>query len=176
MAVRGEWVERHVAQHAKTGQCLFQRGDGATDEVFGVDRLVPLRVLQRRIDRRKHGDGRNAERRGLARGIDERRDRQAERVGHRRHRRPPVPVMHEYRPDQVAGGQHALGDQFARPRIAAVAAQTARRVRRERRQERLIEMTTGIHVQRDGLRLSGYLLHIRPYRDVLNGLAVPSLR
>jgi hypothetical protein len=47
---------------------------------------------------------------------------------------------------------------------------------RELPEARLIEMTTGIHVQRHGLRLSVYLLHICPYHDVLNDLAVPRLQ
>jgi hypothetical protein len=44
-------------------------------------------------------------------------------------------IMDKDRPDQIACGQYAFGDELARPRIAAVAPQTRLRVRGERRQE-----------------------------------------
>ncbi len=48
MAVRGERVERHVAQHAEIGQRLLQRRDRPADEVVGVERLAAFRILKRR--------------------------------------------------------------------------------------------------------------------------------
>ncbi len=137
MAMRGERVERHVAQHAEIGQSLFQRADGAADQVVRVERLLALGVLQRRIDRRKHRDGRNAELGGLARGVDQCRDRQPPGAGHRVDRGAAVFVMHEDRPDQIAGGKKVLGDQLARPRIAAVAPEPRGRIGRQRREEGL---------------------------------------
>ena len=136
MTVRGERVERHVAKDAELGQCLFQRRDGAADEIAGIDRVAAFRILEGGRHRREDGDRRNAELGRLSGSIDERRDRQAEDVGHRRDRRPVALVMDKDRPDQVAGGQHRLGDQLARPGIAAVAPQTRLRIRGERRQER----------------------------------------
>ena len=47
MAVRGERVERHVAQHAEIGQRFFQRGDRAADEIAGVERLAAFCILER---------------------------------------------------------------------------------------------------------------------------------
>ena len=43
MAVRGERVERHIAQHAELGQRLLQRRDRAADEIAGVDRVAAFR-------------------------------------------------------------------------------------------------------------------------------------
>ena len=135
MPVRGERVERHVAQHADLGHRLLQRRDGAADQIVGVDRLAAVGVLERRVDRREHRDRRDAERGGLAGGVDQRRDRDggtrpaSASTGAR-----PCFVMDEDRPDQVAGGQHALGDELARPGVAAVAPQARGRVGRQRRQ------------------------------------------
>src|SRR5207237_636839 len=67
--------------------------------------------------------------------VDERRDRQAEDVRHRRDRRPVALVMDKDRPDQVSSGQHRLRDQLARPGLAAVPPQTRRRIGGQRRQE-----------------------------------------
>jgi len=46
MAVRGERVERHVAQNAEPRQRLFHGADGAADEIVRVQGLAPLGVLQ----------------------------------------------------------------------------------------------------------------------------------
>ena len=135
MAVRGERVERHVAQDADFGHRLLQRGDGAADEIAGVERLAAFGVLQRRRHRRKHRDRRDAECRGLARGVDQGRDRQPKRARHRRDRLLAPLVMHKDRPDQIARGQHVLGDEPARPRVAPVAAQPEARIGGERRQK-----------------------------------------
>ena len=136
MAVRGERVERHVAQHAEAGQRLLQRRDRPTDEVVGVERLAAFRILKRGRHHRENRDRRDAELGRLAGGIDQRRDRQAEDAGHRGDRRLMALVMDKNRPDQIAGGQHILGDQLARPGVAAVAPQPQARVGGERRQER----------------------------------------
>ena len=135
MAVRGERVERHVAQHAELRHGFLQRRHGAADEIAGVQRLVAFGILQMRRHRRENRDGRNAELGGLSGGIDECRDRQSEDTRHRRNRLLMAFIMDKDRPDQVARGQHAFGDKLARPRIAAVAAQTRLRVGGERRQK-----------------------------------------
>ena len=135
MAVRCKRVERHVAQHAEVRQRLFQRRDRAADEIAGVQGFAALVVLQRRRHRREDRDGRDAERRRLAGGIDQRRDRQPEDTGHRGNRRLPSLVMDKDRPDQVASGQHMLGDELARPGVAPVASEPQARIRGERRQK-----------------------------------------
>jgi hypothetical protein len=45
-------------------------------------------------------------------------------------------IVDKHRPNQVAGGQHAFGDELARPRIAAVAPQARLWIGGERRQKR----------------------------------------
>ena len=135
MAVRGERVERHVAQHADLGHRVLQRGDRAADEIVGVHRLAALFVLQRRRHRREHRDRRDAERGRLASGVDQGRDRQAKNAGHRGDRLLAAVVVDKDRPDQIARGQHVLGDELARPRVAPVAAQPEARIGGERRQK-----------------------------------------
>ena len=146
MAVRRERVERHVAQHAELGQGLFQRGDRAADEIAGIDRVAAFRILEGVRHRRKDSDRRDTELGGLAGGIDQCRDRQAEDIRHRRDRRLAALVMDKDRPDQVARRQHCLGDQLARPCIAPVAAQPGLRIGGEGRQERC----HGIHPEGKG--------------------------
>ncbi len=60
MAVRGERVERHVAQHAEFGQSLFQSCDRAADKIARVERVAAFRIFQRRRHRRKDSHHRNA--------------------------------------------------------------------------------------------------------------------
>ena len=102
MAVRGERVERHVAQHAEIGQRFLQRGHRAADQIAGVERLAAFFILERGGHRREHRDRRNAERGGLAGGVDQCRDRQAKDAGHRGDRLLTALVMDEDRPDQIA--------------------------------------------------------------------------
>ena len=136
MPVRGERVERHIAQHAEFRQGLFHSRDRAANEIAWVHRVAAFRIFEGVRHRREYGDRRYAELGRLSGSVDQRRDRQAEDVRHRRDRRPVALVMDKDRPDQVARGQHGLGDELARPGIAAVAPQTRLRIRGERRQER----------------------------------------
>ena len=45
MPVRGERVERHIAQHAQLGQRLLQGRNRAADQIAGVERVAALRIL-----------------------------------------------------------------------------------------------------------------------------------
>ena len=133
--VGGERVERHVTQHAEIRHGLLQRRYGPADEISGIQRLAAFSVLQMGRHRREYGDGRNAQLGSLAGGIDECCNRQPKDVRHRRDRLLTTFIVDKDGPDQVARGQYAFGDEFARPRIAAVAPQTRLRVGGERRQE-----------------------------------------
>jgi len=82
MAMRGERVERDIAQHAEIGHRLFQRTHGAADEVVGIYRLGPICILAAGVHNREDSDRRDAERCGLAGGVDQRRDRQPLGPGH----------------------------------------------------------------------------------------------
>ena len=135
MAMRGERVERHVAQHAKSGQGLFQSRDRTADQIAGVERLAAFFILERGGHRREHRNRRNAESSGFSGGVDKGRDRQAKDTGHRRDRRLMAFVMDKDRPNQIARCQYTLGDELARPSIAAVAPQPEARVGGERRQK-----------------------------------------
>ena len=74
MPVRGERVERHVAEDAELGQRLFQRRDGVADEIAGIDGIAAFGILEGVGHGRKDRDRRDAELRRLAGRVDQRRD------------------------------------------------------------------------------------------------------
>src|SRR6202022_1246649 len=102
----------------------------------GVERVAALRVLQPRRHRRKNGHDRNTQPSGLAGGVDECRNWQPEHFRHRGDRFLMPLVVDKDRPDQIARGKDGLGDELARPRIAAVAPQARLWIGGERREER----------------------------------------
>ena len=138
MAVRGERVERHVAQHAEIGERLFQRADGAAHEVVGVDRLAALPGPS--APGRPPGTPRSSgcrarrprRRRRPAPAIDRRKASGIDGTGAR-----PSSSCTNTGQIRSAAVEHAFGDELARPRIATVAAQPGRRIGRQRRQKGL---------------------------------------
>ena len=103
----------------------------------GLTASLPLGVLQRRVDRREHRDRRDAERGRLAGGVDQRRDRQPERAGHRG------------RPARAPSSSCTKTGQIRSPAVSTFSATSlrdqasrrlrrrrSRRVGRERRQKR----------------------------------------
>ena len=60
MAMVGERVERHIADHAEFGTGLLDRAHGPADQIVPVARQRALIVLEGRVDRRKDGNSRNA--------------------------------------------------------------------------------------------------------------------
>ncbi len=150
MAMRGEGVERHVAHDAEIGMRLLHRPHGAADEIVGIDRLFAVGRLALVRRRRKDRDERNAQRLRLARGIDERRDRQpvdARHGGDRHARR--AASWTKTGQMKIGGGQAMLRHQAARPVVAAVAAQAdagigAKRLGRDAGQGAGLEIGGGI--------------------------------
>ena len=100
MAVRGERVERHVAQDAELGEACFRALTARHTRLSGLTASCPSGSFS------AGSTAGNTAIVGMPSAAPRRRrrptpDRQAEGVGHRRHRRAPVLVVHEYRPDQV---------------------------------------------------------------------------
>jgi len=129
MAVAVERVERHVGEHADVGHCLLHCGGGPADEIAGIVGLASVRRLRPGIGLGEDGDGRNAEIARLLGSLDEQIDCQSIDTRHGLYWRALVlALLHEHRPNQVVDRELVLGDQTARPVLAAVAAQPRGRV------------------------------------------------
>ena len=137
MAVRGERVERHVAQHAEIrAAAVFSAATARQTRLSGLSASLPSGSLSARVTAGNTATVGMPSSAASPAASTSAGDRQPER---RRASTGPalaaVLVVHKDRPDQVARGQHALGDELARPGIAAVAAQAGLRIGGERRQE-----------------------------------------
>ena len=134
MAVAVEGIERHVADDAHVGDRLFDRPDGAADEIVRIVGLTGVWRFGLRIRLGKDRDGGNAEVARRLGGFDEEIDAETVDAGHGGDRRALVlPLLHEYRPDQVVNRKLGFGDEAAGPILATVAAQPRRRIATEGR-------------------------------------------
>ena len=129
MAVAGEGVERHVAQHPEAGNLALDGANRPADQVVRVNGLAAGLVAQGGVGigkERDAGDGQLGRPLGLAHGLV---DRKPLDPGHGGHRNPGLlPVHDEQRPDQVIGGEDVFPHHPPRPFAAAVTAQAGGQV------------------------------------------------
>ena len=129
MAVVGERVERDIADDAEVRAGILDRAHGPADEVVRVAGQGAVIVLQRRVNRRKDGNGRNAKAHRFPRLLGQPVDAVTRDAGHGRHGLGPVFALDdEQRPDQVVDRQPVLGQHAARERLHPVAAHACGRV------------------------------------------------
>ena len=131
MAVAGEGIQRHVAEHADVGEFLLDRAHRLADQIVRVERLGTGLVAQGRLgigEQRDAGDLELHRPFGVAHRLI---DGEPVDAGHRGDGRARVvAVDHEQRPDQVVGGQHVFPHQPPRPFRLAVAPRADREVQR----------------------------------------------
>ena len=102
MAMVGERVERHIADHAEFGAGLLDCANGPADQIVAITRQRAIIVLEGRVDRRKDGNGRNAKSLCFLRLRDQPVDAVTRNAGHRCHRFNRVIALDdEQRPDQI---------------------------------------------------------------------------
>ena len=128
LAVAGERVQCHVAQHAQLREAVFQRTHGARHQAVGVGGLAAVGRLQLGRDHREQRDHWHAQLHALLGQAHQPVDREALHAGHAGHVLHPVmAVVHEHRQDQIAGVQVVLAYQGAGEGVAAQAARPAGR-------------------------------------------------
>ena len=102
MAMVGERVERHIADHAEFGAGLLDCANGPADQIVAITCQRAIIVLECRVDRRKDGNGRNAKSLCFLRLRDQPVDALTRNAGHRCHRFGLVLALDdEQRPDQI---------------------------------------------------------------------------
>ena len=83
LAVAGIGVKRHVGDDAELGERLLQRRHGARHQPVRIPGFLGARRLERRIDHRKQGQRRNAERLRAFGGLQQTIDALPLDAGHR---------------------------------------------------------------------------------------------
>jgi hypothetical protein len=120
LAVRGEGIQRDVGDDPEGGEALLQRRHGPLGQAFRIPRLARVIGLAVRRHHRKQRDGRDAQFEAAFGGRQQAVDRHALDTRHGGHVFGGVVALeHEYRPDQVAGGQEGLAHQAAGELVGA---------------------------------------------------------
>jgi hypothetical protein len=129
LAVARVRIERDVRHHAELREVLLEIRDDARDEPLRVHRLLPVRGLERRLDRREERQGRDAELERVLRDREEAVRRVARDARHRRDGLLRIAALdHEHRVDQVVGRQPVLAHHAAREVVAPHAPHPDRRI------------------------------------------------
>ena len=120
LPVAREGVECHVRHDAERGEFTLERTHHPGHQAFGVERLAPVRRLERRIDHRKHGHYRNAQLDTLPGHRQQQVQAQPIDARHGRDGLAPLAAIHhEYRIDEVMRAEAIFTHEVARKAVAA---------------------------------------------------------
>ena len=116
MAVRGEGVERDIADHTDIGRGVLDGADCIGHQTVRIEGLGTGIILLRRIDMRENRHRRNTQILGFLRRLRQCGKRQAVDARHRHHRFDRIGrVGHHDGPDQIVHCQGILAHEAARP-------------------------------------------------------------